>query len=256
MPGPAPRRVTVFVTCLVDLLYPEVGRATVALLERLGLEVDFPAAQTCCGQPAFNAGYRDEARTVAEGLLDAMAGSEVVVTPSGSCAGMIRAFYSGLFDGTRDRARAENLAGRTFELTEFLVDRMGVESLGGAWEGSVTWHDACHGLREVGLSDQARKLLGGIEGLELVEMARPDICCGFGGMFSVKLPEVASAMADDKLDQAARTGASALVTGDAGCLMHLSGRMSRLGSPMRAVHVATLLAEALDLVPRPAGAPR
>jgi L-lactate dehydrogenase complex protein LldE len=245
--------VSLFVTCLVDLLYPQVGDATVAVLEHLGVAVDFPTAQTCCGQPAWNAGYPDDARRVARNLLDAMEGAEAVVTPSGSCAGMVRSFYSHLFAGTSDARRAEALADRTFELSEFVVDVLGVPTWSGRWDGTVTVHDACHGLREVGLTGQSRALMAGIEGLEVVEMSRPDLCCGFGGTFSLKLPEVATAMADDKLAQSAATGAHAIVSGDSGCLMHLAGRMSRTGSTMRPLHLATLLAEARGLVPSPAG---
>lgn len=247
-----PERVSLFVTCLVDLLFPEVGEATVALLRDLGVEVNFPPSQTCCGQPAYNSGFPDDARRVASNMLDAFEGSEAVVSPSGSCAGMIRSFYPHLFEGTANQERANALAGRTFELTEFVVDVLGVESIEGRWEGSVTYHDACHGLRELGLTGQGRKLLSGVEGLDLVEMARPDGCCGFGGTFSVRLPEVATAMADDKVAQATATEADAMVAGDAGCLMHLAGRMSRTGSSMRPVHVATLLAEARGLRAVPA----
>jgi L-lactate dehydrogenase complex protein LldE len=249
-----PARASLFVTCLVDLLYPEVGQASVAVLEDLGVAVDFPAAQTCCGQPAWNAGYPDDARRVGTNLLDAMEGAEAVVTPSGSCAGMVRSFYPHLFEGTRDARRAQALADRTYELSQFVVDELGVPAWSGRWDGRVTVHDSCHGLREVGLTGQGRALMAGIEGLEVVEMSRPDLCCGFGGTFSLKLPEVATAMADDKLAQSAATGAQAIVSGDSGCLMHLAGRMSRTGSPMRPLHLATLLAEARGLVPAGRGA--
>jgi L-lactate dehydrogenase complex protein LldE len=245
-----PGRATLFVTCLVDLLYPRVGRAAVMLLEDAGLHVDFPQSQTCCGQPGFNAGFPDDARRVAANLLDAMAGAEVVVTPSGSCGAMVRSYYPHLFEGTRDEQRARDLAGRTYERTEFLGDVLGVETLEGRWDGRVTYHDSCHGLRELRLSGQGRRLLHGIDGLELVEMAWPDRCCGFGGAFSMRMPDVATAMADDKLSEAEATGADVLVTGDAGCLMHLAGRLSRTGSTLRPMHVATLLAEARGLLPR------
>lgn len=244
-----PRRASLFVTCLVDLLYPEVGEASVALLEDLGVEVDFPKAQTCCGQPAFNSGFEEDARRVASGLLDAMESAEAVVSPSGSCTAMVRSHYQHLFHGTKDEWRAEALAAKTFELTEFVVDVLGVDRLTGRWEGRVTYHDSCHGLRELGLTGQGRGLLGGIEGLEVVEMARPEMCCGFGGTFSVRLPEVATAMADDKIAQSEKTGADVIVSGDSGCLMHLAGRLSRTGSRLRPMHVATLLARARGLAP-------
>jgi L-lactate dehydrogenase complex protein LldE len=236
------------VTCLVDLLYPEVGLATVLLLERYGVSVDFPEEQTCCGQPAFNSGFEDEARTLGRSLLDAFEGPDPVIAPSGSCTAMVRSYFPRLFRGTPDQERAERLAARTYELSEFLVDVLGVERAEGHWAGRVTFHDSCHGLRELGLTGQARRLLGGVEKLELVEMDRPESCCGFGGTFALRLPQLATAMADDKLAQAEATAAEALVAGDTGCLMHLSGRLSRMGSPMQAVHLATLLAEAEGLI--------
>jgi L-lactate dehydrogenase complex protein LldE len=242
-----PERVALFVTCLVDLLYPEVGEATVALLEDAGVTVEFPASQTCCGQPPFNAGFPDDARRIARTLLDAFERAEAVVCPSGSCAAMVRSHYPRLFRGTADEERAGALAARTFELSEFLVDVLEIAPSGGRLEGRATFHDSCHGLRELGLTGQGRRLLEGIQGLELVEMARPQACCGFGGTFSVRLPELATVMADDKLAQAEDTGADYLVAGDAGCLMHVAGRRSRRGSSMRPVHLAVLLAEARGL---------
>jgi len=160
--------VSLFVTCLVDLLYPEVGEATVSLLREQGVEVDFPAAQTCCGQPAFNSGFPDEGRRVGRSLLDAFDGAEAVVSPSGSCAGMVRSYFPHLFHGTPDQARAEALSAKTFELSELLVDVLGRESIGGEWEGTVTYHDSCHGLRELGLSGKKRPLPEGVAGLEHV----------------------------------------------------------------------------------------
>jgi L-lactate dehydrogenase complex protein LldE len=244
-----PERVALFVTCLVDLLYPEVGEATVALLEDQGVRVDFPQGQTCCGQPPFNSGFHEAARRMARTLLDAFSDAEAVVTPSGSCAAMVRVHYPRLFHGTRDEARAQALSLKTYELSEFLVDVLEVGSLAGSYPARVTYHDACHGLRELGLRGQGRTLLEGIEGLQLVEMARPDACCGFGGTFSVRLPEMATAMVDDKLAQASATEADVIVTGDVGCLMHMSGRLSRTGSQIRAMHLAPLLAQSRGLLP-------
>jgi L-lactate dehydrogenase complex protein LldE len=243
-----PARVSLFVTCLVDLLFPEVGEATVLLLRDLGVPVDFPDAQTCCGQPALNSGFPDEARRTARTLLDAFEGAEAVVSPSGSCTAMVREHFPPLFQGTRDETRARDLAARTYELSEFLVDVLGVDRVAGSYAARVTYHDSCHGLRELHLSGQGRKLLAGIDGLELVEMARPEQCCGFGGTFSVRLPEMATAMADDKLEQASATGADVLVGGDTGCLMHLAGRASRKGIHLRPMHLAVLLAEARGLM--------
>lgn len=242
-----PTRVALFVTCLADLLYPEVGEATVALLRDQGLQVGFPEDQTCCGQPPFNSGFQEEARRMARTMLDAFEGTEAVVSPSGSCTAMVRVYYPHLFHGRPEEERAKALAARTYELSEFLVDVLGVERLEGSFPARVTYHDSCHGLRELRLSGQGRKLLSGLEGLELVEMARPDACCGFGGTFSVRLPEMATAMADDKLDQARATEADVLVAGDSGCLMHMAGRLSRTGSTLRPMHLAVLLAEARGL---------
>jgi len=245
----SPARVALFVTCLVDLLYPEVGEASVALLRLGGAEVEFPPAQTCCGQPPFNSGFVDDARRIARGMLDAFEGFDAVVAPSGSCAAMLRVSYPHLFRGEPEERRARDLAERTFELSQYLVDRLGVERVEGRWEGRVTYHDACHGLRELGLRTQGRRLLAGIQGMELVEMPRPDACCGFGGTFSVRLPEVAVAMADDKAAQIEQTGATVVVAGDAGCLMHLAGRLDRRDSGVRTIHLATLLASAAGLGP-------
>jgi L-lactate dehydrogenase complex protein LldE len=247
-PATPPSRVALFVTCLVDLVAPEVGEATVALLRHAGVEVDFPPSQTCCGQPPFNSGFHDDARRLARTMLDAFEDAEAVVSPSGSCTAMVRSYYPHLFHGRPEQERAEALAARTYELSEFLIDVAGAR-IDGEWRGRVTYHDSCHGLRELGLVGQGRALVTGIRGVELLEMARPEMCCGFGGTFSVRLPDVATAMADDKIDQTEATGASVVVTGDTGCLMHIAGRMSRRGSNVRAVHLATFLAGAAGLVP-------
>jgi L-lactate dehydrogenase complex protein LldE len=251
--GHTPARVGLFVTCLVDLLFPEVGESTVLLLRDLGVAVDFPERQTCCGQPALNSGYPDEARRMGRTLLEAFEGSEAVVAPSGSCTAMVRTQFPRLFEGTRDHGRARDLAGRTYELSEFLVEVLGVDRVGGSYPARATYHDSCHGLRELHVRDQGRRLLEGIDGLELVEMARPEQCCGFGGTFSLRLPEMSSAMADDKLEQASATAADVLVGGDVGCLMHLAGRGARIGGAApaggkpRPMHLAVLLAEARGL---------
>jgi L-lactate dehydrogenase complex protein LldE len=236
--------VALFVTCLVDLLYPEVGTSTVALLRDAGVAVDFPGSQTCCGQPPYNSGFHEDARRMGRTLLDAFEGAEAVVSPSGSCTAMVRSHFPHLFADTADAARARELAAKTYELSEFLVDVAGLERGEGSFPARATFHDSCHGLRELGLTGQGRKLLGGIEGLELVEMARPDSCCGFGGTFAVRLPEMATTMADDKLEQATATDADVLVAGDSGCLMHLAGRAARTRGGPRAMHLAVLLAEA------------
>jgi len=240
----SPERVALFVTCLVDLLYPEVAESTVALLRHLGVEVDFPEGQTCCGQPPFNSGFHEEARRMGRTLLRAFDDAEAVVSPSGSCTAMVRSFYPRLFHGTADEERATALAGKTFELSEFVADVLGVKELEGSFPARVTYHDACPGMRELRLTAQGRPLPSGIKDLELVETARPEASCGFGGTFPVRLPERATAMADDKPAPAAATESGVIVTGDAGCLMHLAGRLSRTGARMRPMHLAVLLAEA------------
>ena len=229
-------RVHLFVPCYVDQFAPEVARATVAVLERAGCEVVIPTGQTCCGQPAFNAGYHDEARTAARNWLRAFDGAETIVTPSGSCAAMVRSFFPGLL-GSVDTAGA-----RTFELAEYLVDHLGIDDLGASWDGDVTWHDGCHGLRELGIEAAPRRLLARVKGLRLVEMDESRACCGFGGLFAVKYPEISTAMADVKRLSALRTGAPTVVTGDVSCLLHLRGRSSHEHDGLRYLHLAEILA--------------
>jgi L-lactate dehydrogenase complex protein LldE len=244
--GDRPRRVALFATCLVDLVAPEVAEASVALLRAAGVEVDAPGDQTCCGQPWWTSGFPEEARRVARGALEAFEAAEAVVVPSGSCAAMLRSGYPRLFAGTGDEGRARDLAARTHELSSFLVDVLGASG-GGRFEGRVAYHDGCHGLRELGLGSQGRRLLTGIAGLELVEIDPPVACCGFGGTFSLRLPELAEAMADDELARVEAADAEVVVAGDPGCLLHLGGRASRRGSRMRFLHLAVLLARARGL---------
>jgi len=240
---PAPARVSLFITCLVDQFFPRVGIAMVKVLERCGLMVDFPAAQTCCGQPAFNSGFHDEARRVARTWLAAFRESETIVAPSGSCVSMVRQSFPELFHHeSAEREEALRLASRTYELTEFLVSVLGREDVGAEFAGAVTYHESCHLLRELRVSRQPRALLKKVRGLELREMDLAQECCGFGGAFSAKFPELSAAMADDKLRAAERCGAQALVACDMGCLMHLEGRARRRGLPLRCLHVAEVLA--------------
>lgn len=240
------RRVSLFATCLVDLVSPEVAEASAALLRAAGVEVEAPGGQTCCGQPWWTSGFPEEARRVARGTLTAFEGADAVVVPSGSCAATVRATYPRLFAGTPDEGRARDLAGRTHELSSFLVDVLGAAG-GGRFEAKAAYHDGCHGLRELGLGRQARRLLAAVEGLELLEIGPPVACCGFGGAFSLRLPELAEAMADDELARVEATGAEVVVAGDPGCLLHLGGRASRRGSPLRFLHLAVLLARARGL---------
>jgi len=244
MPVPPIRpRVALFVTCLVDLHRPSVGFAAIKLLERAGCQVEVPRAQTCCGQPAYNAGDRATARDIARGLLDAFGGYDYVVVPSGSCGGILRNHFPHLFDDDPNtRARAEHMAERTYELVSFLTDVMGVTSVDAAYNGRVTYHDSCSGLRELGVKKQPRELLEGMPGVSLTEMAEPEICCGFGGTFCVKYPDISVRMVGDKCKDITATGADTLLAGDLGCLLNMAGKLKREGSSIRVRHVAEVLA--------------
>ena len=246
MSAAAQPRVALLVTCLVDLLRPSVGFAAVRLLQAAGCRVEVPL-QSCCGQPAWNAGQRDKARAVARTVLDAMEGFDLVVAPSGSCAAMVERHYPVLFAGTGDEARARDLAGRCFELTRYLVDIAALDpdampGAGGAGEIVATWHDSCSCLREAGVRDQPRALLAGIAGLTLREADEREVCCGFGGTFAVAYPAVSAAMARDKARCLEASGASLVLGADLGCLLHIAGALKRQGSPLRVRHVAELLA--------------
>jgi L-lactate dehydrogenase complex protein LldE len=238
-------RVALFITCLADQFYPTVGEAAVKVLRRLGVEVAFDPAQTCCGQPAFNTGYRAEARQVAMRTLDLFAGSgaDYVVSPSGSCTSMMRVFYRELFEQDPRRSeQARELAARVFEFSEFLVKVLKAEDVGARFPHRVAYHDSCHLLRELGVSDEPRRLLSAVRGAELVDLADNRVCCGFGGTFSVKFPEVSVAMGEDKIKAATAAGAEYLVANDAGCLMHLAGLIHRQGASIKTLHLAEVLA--------------
>ncbi|RKT09343.1 L-lactate dehydrogenase complex protein LldE [Streptomyces sp. 1114.5] len=230
-------RIALFVTCVNDAVYPDTGRAVVRLLERLGVEVDFPQAQTCCGQPQFNTGYRREAEPLARRTAAAFAGYDHVVTPSGSCAAMIRDNYPKL-----GLPETESLPGRVYELTEFLVDVLGVTDVGAYYPHTVTYHPSCHGLRMLGLGDRPLRLLRAVRGLTLVELPGAEECCGFGGTFAVKNPAVSAAMGADKIRNALGTGADVLCGADNSCLMHLGATLRRQDAPLRTVHLAEILA--------------
>ena len=237
------QKVSLFVTCLVDQLFPQVGIAMAEVIERLGYAVDFPENQTCCGQPAFNSGYRAEARAVARHFLDVFQDAEYVVTPSGSCASMVGHHFAELFQKepeTLERVRA--LEQRVWEFSKFLVELARVEDVGARLEEVVTFHDGCHALRELGVRDQPRRLLARVRGLELREMQPAEECCGFGGTFSVKFAELSGAMARTKIEAILRTGAKAVVSTDSSCLMQIQGALSRDGSPVRTMHLAEVLA--------------
>ncbi|GAA1187476.1 (Fe-S)-binding protein [Streptomyces hebeiensis] len=230
-------RAALFVTCVNDALYPSTGIATVRLLERLGVAVDFPDAQSCCGQPQFNTGYRRETEPLVRRMVRAFEEYEYVVTPSGSCAAMIRHHYPKF----GDRAAA-SLAARTYELTEFLADVLGVTDVGAYFPHTVTYHPSCHGLRVLGLGDRPRRLLDAVRGLRLRELPGAEECCGFGGTFAVKNSDVSVAMGRDKVDNAVSTGAGVLCGADNSCLMHIGAIASRADAPLRPVHLAEILA--------------
>lgn len=245
-PQSRPRRATLFVTCIVDQIYPQIGMAAARLLERQGVAVHVPRGLTCCGQMAFNAGFRDEARAVAGRTIEVLRGQGDVVLPSGSCSTMIRHLYHELFQGTRHETAAEDLIGRTYELTEYLVDVLGVADVGARYDGRITYHDACHGMRFLGLRRQARALLANVAGAELIELPGSDECCGFGGLFALKQHAISEAMLARKLAGIATTAADLLVVGDASCMTQIAGGLSRTGSRMRARHIAEVLANMVD----------
>jgi L-lactate dehydrogenase complex protein LldE len=235
-------RVGLFVTCLVDLIRPRIGFAAAKLLDDAGCDVEVPV-QTCCGQPAFNAGDRASARTIAEQVITAFEDCDYVVAPSGSCAGMLRVHYPELFAGdVAWRPRVEAFCARVHELTAFLVDVMGVKRVDAIYDGTVTYHDGCSGLRELGIKAQPRQLLASVTGLSLAEMQDADICCGFGGTFCVKYPDISNAIVEKKAARVSETGAPMLVAGDLGCLMNIAGKLQRQGKPVAVRHVAEVLA--------------
>ncbi|HWM46166.1 MAG TPA: (Fe-S)-binding protein [Xanthobacteraceae bacterium] len=246
MPGRG-KRVGLFVTCLVDLIRPSVGFAAAKLLEDAGCTVEVPL-QSCCGQPAFNSGDRATTRAIAEQVIDRFSSYDYVVAPSGSCAGMLKMHYPELFHGDPNwRARADAFAGKTYELVSFLVDVLRVERVNAHFSGTVTYHDACSGLRELGIHAQPRRLLGTVQGLTLTEMRDADVCCGFGGTFCVKYPDISNAIVGKKVANVAATGAQVLLAGDLGCLMNMAGKLQREGKAIDARHVAEVLAGETDV---------
>jgi L-lactate dehydrogenase complex protein LldE len=236
------KRVSLFVTCIVDQLFPKVGLAMADVLERVGYEVDFPEAQTCCGQPAFNSGYRAEARQVAAHFLKVFRDAEYVVVPSGSCTSMITHHFADLFKDGAMREAVHALEPKVWEFSRFLLEVARVDDVGARLEDVVTYHDSCHALRELGIKDGPRRLLGRVRGLELREMDKADECCGFGGTFSVKFDDVSGAMVRTKIDSILRTGARTVVSIDSSCLMQIQGALSRMGAPVRTLHLAEVLA--------------
>jgi L-lactate dehydrogenase complex protein LldE len=232
--------VALFVTCIVDQFFPQVGECVVHILRRLGVEVTFNPAQTCCGQPAFNTGFREEAHSVASRVLDLFDDADYVVAPSGSCTSMVRVFYPELFSGEPERlAKLEKLRTRFFEFSEFLVKVLKAEDVGARFAHRVAYHDSCHLLRELGIESEPRALLRAVRDMELLDLKDNQVCCGFGGTFAVKFPEVSVAMGQDKVRAALDAGAEYL---DSGCLMHLAGLIHRHGLPLKTLHLAEVLA--------------
>ena len=242
MAGGGTLKVSLMITCLGDALFPDVGVATVKLLRRLGVEVDFPPSQTCCGQPHFNSGFHADCRELARHTIKAFAGGNLVVTPSGSCAAMIKLEYPELFHNDFVwHGRAEDLAHRTRELSDFLVNVLRVEDVGARFEATATYHMACH-LRGLGLATEPERLLRRVRGLTLIPLERYDECCGFGGSFSVRFPEISGAMVEDKAGFIEKAGADVVIATDAGCLMNIGGCLRRRGSKARIMHLAEVLA--------------
>jgi L-lactate dehydrogenase complex protein LldE len=237
-------RVALFITCLADQFFPQVGECVVKILRSLDVDVTFNPEQTCCGQPAFNTGFRDEARCVARRVLEMYDNSDYVVAPSGSCSSMVKVFYPELFEDEPEMQRkAQDLKKRFFEFSDFLVNILKVDDVGARFPHRVTYHDSCHLLRELGVSEPPRQLLRKVRGIELLEMNDYKLCCGFGGTFSVKFPEVSVPMGQDKIRAATETGAEYLVAADGGCLMHIAGLINRQGLALKTMHIAELLAQ-------------
>jgi len=246
-PASRPERVALFVTCLVDLFRPSVGFAAIRLLESAGLSVEVPQAQTCCGQPAYNSGDKADAAAIARAVIATFEDYDAVVIPSGSCGGMLAHHYPELLCDDADWAdRAKTFAAKCHELTSFLADVAGMEGVEASHHGTATYHDSCAGLRELGVKEQPRRLLASVDGLEIAEMAESEACCGFGGLFCVKYPDISDAIVGHKADDIAATGAKLLLAGDLGCLMNMSGKLKRLGLDIEVRHVAEVLAGMTD----------
>ena len=233
--------VTLFIPCFMDALYPRAGISMVEILERLGHKVVCPEEIACCGQPPFNSGFWEEARTIAAPVLEKLKNAEAVVIGSGSCGAMVKKFYPELFKDTPHAELAKQVAARTWEFSDFLVSKLGVTDLGAKFPHKVTFHDGCHGLRELGIKKSPRALLANVKNLELVEMTEAETCCGFGGTFAAKFPMISTAMGDVKCASAAETGAEYVVSNDSSCLMHLQGLLTRQGKPLKTIHLAEVL---------------
>ena len=235
-------KVQLFIPCFVDQLYPETGMNMVKVLEKLGCEVTYNTKQTCCGQPAFNAGYRDEAKSVATKFLHDFKENTYIVSPSGSCTGYVRNFYDDLFENSADHNLCNQVRGNTYEFTEFLTKVLKVDNVGATLNGKATYHDACGALRECGIKEAPRKLLANVNGLEIVEMKECETCCGFGGTFAVKFEPISIGMAQTKVKSALETGAKYMITTDVSCMMHIQGYINENNLPIQTMHIADVLA--------------
>ena len=234
--------IQLFIPCFVDQLYPQTAMNMVKVLEKAGVEVQYNTGQTCCGQPAFNAGFRDEARDVCTKFLKDFSGADYVVAPSASCVGFVRNYYSTLFNNSSLHNEVRDLGKRTYEFSAFLVNILGIQDLGASLYGKATYHDSCAALRECHIREEPRKLLSRVRGLQLLEMIDTETCCGFGGSFAVKFESISVAMADQKVTNALATGADYIISTDLSCLMHLDGYIRHKGLPIRAMHIADVLA--------------
>ena len=238
------KKVSLFITCLADQIYPEVVESVARILSDYGCEIDFPEAQTCCGQPAFNSGYQDEAREVARTLIRTFEHSDYVVSPSGSCTGMVHHFYPYLFDDEPEwKAKAEALVGKMYEFSQFLVGVLGVTDVGASFPHKVTYHPSCHAMRLLGVKEEPMKLLSEVDNIEYIELPKKEDCCGFGGTFAIKMADMSEAMVCEKTGNICQTGAEVLVGTDMGCLMNIGGRLNKEGKPVRVMQLAQLLEE-------------
>lgn len=237
-------RASLFITCLIDIFFPQVGESTVKILKNLGVEVDFPKDQTCCGQPSFNSGFQEDTRSIAKRFLSIFNQdhNRFIICPSGSCTSMIRVFYKELFKNDPQMLETTyKVSSRTYELSEFLINVLQTEDVGAYYNGKVTYHDSCHLLRELRVKDEPRKLIKSVKGVEFIEMNLHDACCGFGGTFSVKFPDISASILDEKIENIVKSGADTIVSTDMGCLMQIDGALSRRKIPIKTMHIAELL---------------
>ena len=242
MPGDDRTKASLFVTCIVDQFYPQVGVSVVRVLRRLGVQVDFPSDQTCCGQPVYNSGFTRQSRTLAQRVLRSFGDSQYVVVPSGSCAAMMRVFYQDLFrDDPILLQQAQHLASKVYEFSEFLVKVLGVDKVEVGYPSTVTYHPSCHQLRELEVREEPLRLLSGVDGLQFETLPQAETCCGFGGTFAIKFPHISEGMLQDKVENVMSTGADTLVSCDMGCLMQIEGALSRLDSGVKVKHLAQVL---------------